>query len=533
MTQGATSNLGRLGCVVLALAFLLAAPSIAQPPADGYPMTLDDAIERALATNENIVIERAALASAEAAVRGARGAYDPLVEVDAGWQQTTTPVNSVFSGAPPGEFAPTTEGLEGGGSVRQLLPIGGEIEAHARAGRNTTDSAFALLSPAYDTVVGFELRQPLLRGRTVDPARRTLRVAAAERDRASALLRLEVSDTVAAVARAYWTLVAAREEIVVREDTVRLAEEQLSETGIRIDTGVAPETEAAQPRAELERRRGDLLLARETVARAENELKLLVLGDSETELWSEHIVPVDEAGVPTGTPDLADAMARALASRAELDAATALETRRREETRFARAEVRPALDAVVLYDRFGLAGSQNPNAAPPPGIAASAPQRLEGSLGRSFSVLEDGDFDDARIGLALSLPIGNRAALAAAEIAENAERQAAAELARSRKAVRVEVLDAAAALDTAAQRIDAAREAREAALVQLQAERDRYGAGLSTNFLVLTRQNDLERARLDEIAARTDHLMARTEMARATGSLLEDHGIEVLDEGRP
>ncbi len=50
---------------------------------------------------------------------------------------------------------------------------------------------------------------------------------------------------------------------------------------------------------------------------------------------------------------------------------------------------------------------------------------------------------------------------------------------------------------------------------------------MSTNFLVLTRQNDLSSARLDEIAAQTDYRRAATEMARATGSLLAERGVDV------
>jgi len=73
--------------------------------------------------------------------------------------------------------------------------------------------------------------------------------------------------------------------------------------------------------------------------------------------------------------------------------------------------------------------------------------------------------------------------------------------------------------------------AREAAEIQLAAEQDRYRAGQSTNFLVLTRQNDLSAAQLDEIAARTDFLTARTEVARATGSLAEDRGIDAASLG--
>lgn len=152
---------------------------------------------------------------------------------------------------------------------------------------------------------------------------------------------------------------------------------------------------------------------------------------------------------------------------------------------------------------------------------------MDGSWNRSLDTLGDDRFGDARAGFVFRIPIGNRAARADAAIARNTERQADADLARIRKTVRAEVLDAAAALDTAGQRIEASRAAHEAAKVQLSAEQDRYAVGLSTNFLVLTRQNDLSRARLDEISALTDYRKARTEIARATGSLLAERRIEV------
>ncbi|HLE85175.1 MAG TPA: TolC family protein, partial [Thermoanaerobaculia bacterium] len=201
--------------------------------------------------------------------------------------------------------------------------------------------------------------------------------------------------------------------------------------------------------------------------------------------------------------------------------------RRRAEPAFARDGILPALDLVVSYDRFGLAGSRNLAAEPLPGQPADLPADLEGDLGSSLGQLADGDFDDARIALVFELPLGNRTARSEAEIARSAERRAEAALARARKAVRAEVLDAAAALETADGRIEAARAAREAAEVQLGAERERYAVGLSTNFLVLTRQNDLAGARLAEIEALTDYRAARVELARATGSLLEERGIEV------
>ncbi|HWN81213.1 MAG TPA: TolC family protein, partial [Candidatus Udaeobacter sp.] len=133
----------------------------------------------------------------------------------------------------------------------------------------------------------------------------------------------------------------------------------------------------------------------------------------------------------------------------------------------------------------------------------------------------------ARVGLALELPIRNRTAKGRAAAAKSFQKQAEAELTRTRKTIRAEVMDAAARVETAGQRIDAARSGREAAEIQLAAERDRYATGLSTNFLVLTRQNDLSTARLDEIEAITDYRTARTEMARAAGTLIEERGIQM------
>jgi len=246
--------------------------------------------------------------------------------------------------------------------------------------------------------------------------------------------------------------------------------------------------------------------------------------------WVEELVPSDDPTTRVAPVDAAQAMERALKSRPELEQADALRERRRVEVALTRDAVRPALDAVASFDRFGLAGSQNPAGTPLPGLPTVIPDGMEGSWRRSFDMLGEDRFDDARIGLQFSIPIGNRAARAGAAIARSAERQAEADLLRARKIVLAEVLDAAAALDTAGQRIEASRAAREAAEIQLSAERDRFAVGLSTNFLVLTRQNDLSRARLDEIAALTDYRKAGAEMARATGSLLEARRIEIDDD---
>lgn len=511
--------------VALALPLTAALPAGIALGAE-HRLTLNEAISLALQKNEGLVIERESLAASKASVTAARGAYDPLVELDGAWSKSTEPLNSSFTGTSPAEIGPEFKSSEAGAAVRQLLPTGGALSLRARGARET-DEGLTLLSPAYRTRVGVELRQPLLRNRGTDAARLSVRVAKAGREGATASLRRALTETVASVERSYWTLVAVRLEIEVRQQAVHLAEEQLGETQTRVETGSAPRTELAQPRAELERRRGELLASREVLARAENTLKLLILDGAGDALWSEQLAPVEDATVEVQPVDVPASLERALSSRPELAIADAVVKRRRAETAFARDGIWPSLDAVVSYDRFGIAGSLNPGGSP-----GTLPSELDGSFGKSFESLGRGDFDAARVALVLGLPIGNRAARGNAAVARHVERQSETDLVRVRKTIRAEVLDAAAALETAGQRIEAARSGREAAEIQLSAERDRYDTGLSTNFLVLTRQNDLSRARLDEISALTDYRTARTEMARATGSLIEERGINFDGTGR-
>jgi outer membrane protein TolC len=499
----------------LALA-LLAATGASLAAAAERTLTLQDAIGMALQRSEALVIEREGLRAATFAIETAQGAYDQYLEVEGALQRAKDPTSSLLTST--SLLAPETRTGGVSLSLRQLLPTGGALSLRGSGVRQRTDDVRAALSPAYGTQVGVELRQPLLRELAIDGARFSVWTAEADRDGVEASVRRTANETVAAVDRAYWVLVAARLAADVRAEAVTLAEEQLQQTHRRLDSGDVPRTELAQPQAELERRRGELLASREAAAKAENALKLLILADADAG-WGDRLTPSDSMDVTPAPIDPATSLARALAGRPELALAGAALERRRVETRFAASNVRPSLDAVLSYDRFGIAGD---------GFSSAAGS---GGLNGSFRSLRDNEFNTARVALVLGLPVRNSAARAHAEAARSVQRRAEAQLALVRKTIRAEVLDAVAALETAGQRIEAARSGRRAAEIQLAAEKDRYRTGLSTNFLVLTRQNDLSLARLAEISAVTDYRTARTELARADGTLIEERGIHVDTKG--
>src|SRR5262249_29501005 len=71
-------------------------------------LSLADATARALEKNRSIRIEREGVAAAEARITAAKGAYDPQFLLQIGATHHTDPVTTIFSGAPQGEVAPTS-----------------------------------------------------------------------------------------------------------------------------------------------------------------------------------------------------------------------------------------------------------------------------------------------------------------------------------------------------------------------------------------------------------------------------------------
>ena len=510
--------------------------------AHAQELTLPDAIARALEKNADVVVEREAVNIAEASLLRAGAAYEPSLRGEARLRERTDPINSVLSGAPQGELSPTMRTLQTSASFVQLLPTGGTVSVFSGIGRDETNSFFALLTPAWTTSFGAEVRQPLLQNRRTDPARRALRIARVDRTRALTSLRRTASEVTAAVERAYWTVVAARREIDIRESTVRVAEKQREDTRVRIEAGTQAEAELAQTIAEVERRRGEVMVAREHLIRAENALRNLIARDAEDEVWDAPLsVPRSASGSSgsseedraqprnseelRGTRGTGEAIATALANRPELQELALRLDRHDVEIDAALDRVRPQLDLVASYTGRGLAGSRNPDAFSPFGPIV-IDDDLRGGLGQSLRTLDE--FPDASLGVSFVLPIGNTAAKQDVAIARAQRRQSAATLDAARQRVALEVRNALASLDSARQRIEAAQAAVQAAEVQLQGERDRFEGGVSNTFFILTRQNELTAARVAETVAITDLRKAETELARATGTILEARGIEVL-----
>jgi outer membrane protein TolC len=528
------SFLGRpVLCSVLGLSLLAVTPTGVSAQT---ALTLADATGRALAKNRDIVIEREAANVADANIERAQGAYDPVLRGEARYRDSQVPTTSLLSGAPEDELAPHFRGVTSSASLTQLLPNGATLAFSTATGFEQTNNFLTLISPAWTTQIGVEARLPLMQNRAIDPSRRAIRVAQVGKERSTLALRRTLLETVNAVEQAYWTLVAAQRDVDIKQQSVALAEQQRADVQARIDGKTVPESDIAQPTAEIGRRKGDLYASEEARARAERALKLLMLENESDPLWDTELQAVD-------APDIAPVAGQTAAERttAELQAALKDATEYRPELadvaarlkqqdidiEAANDRLKPQLDLVASYTARGLSGSKHDATVPFAGIPVVFNDEFDGGPFTSLHNLARMRFPDASVGVQVSIPLGNRAAKADVAVAQSTRRQTVTFRDKEAQRIAVEVRNAVTGLQTALQRWEAARGSREAAEVQLQAEQDRFEAGLTTTFLVLTRQNDLVAARVAETTALTAYRRSLAELARARGTLLRDRGITV------
>ncbi|MEO5822852.1 MAG: TolC family protein [Vicinamibacteraceae bacterium] len=399
-----------------------AAVSLLPAAAAAQTLTLQDAIASALAKNREIVVERESVVQSREGIARAEAAFDPVVRGETRYRDQTFPVISILSGAQPGDLAPTTRGLSSAASFSRLFGSGASVTASTSLSRDTSNSFLTLISPAWFTSLGVELRQPLLQGRAIDPARRAVRVSRAAVDRSEASLRRVVAETVAAVEQAYWNVIAARRDVSIRESTLALADRQRADATIRVEAQVVPESDLAQFTAEIERRRGDLFAARELAIRAELLLKALILDSADAPQWNTTLA-LEDPPPPTPAPVDVDAALKAAAERpelADLDARKALQA---IELDAARDRLKPQLDLVGGYTARGVAGARSDGVRPIPGLSVEFADELQGALGASLESVALHRFPDVTAGLALTIPLGYRAARADIAAAESATRQ--------------------------------------------------------------------------------------------------------------
>lgn len=143
----------------------------------------------------------------------------------------------------------------------------------------------------------------------------------------------------------------------------------------------------------------------------------------------------------------------------------------------------------------------------------------------------DGAYPEFNVALVVNFPLENNTARALKQTAYQEQDQAQLELQGLGQRIESEARNALQTYQSAVSRLSAASAGRAAAESVYASEVRRFDRGMSTTFLVLQRQVELEQARGQELQAQTDLNKSVVELQRVEGTILTDNGVNLQTLG--
>jgi outer membrane protein TolC len=365
-----------------------------------------------------------------------------------------------------------------------------------------------VLPATYNSGFSFDFNLPLLQGFGTETNTEQLVLAENNYDISLSDLEGRAEAVLESVEGAYWDVIASAEALRVARESLERAKDLLNLNRKKVEVGTLAPIEITQAEAGVASEEEGVIVAEETRANAEDELRRLLAIPEGDPRWAMGIVATDRPDITRRTVDLDAAIKTALAERPEMIRARQNVRNLELSERVARHETRHQLDFNANYGPSGTS--------------------VEG-MGESVSLALQRFEYTWSTELVYTVPIGNRAAKANFAQARLAREQSEVDLQNQEQSIRVEVRRAARAVDSGFKRFEAAQANVLLQRKKLEAEQKKFDNGMSTTFQVRSFQNDLSEAELSWIRAGLDYAKGLAALEAAKGTLLEYHGLEVSD----
>ncbi len=469
------------------------------------PLTLEEAIIRALATNFAIQVAAYNPAVETTRVVEAEAAFDAVFFTSITKNNVDRPTGSQLISTDLDLFSSSY-------GVRKLLPSGAQVGASYGLNRSSSSLAFQQINPEYTSNFLLDARQPLLRGFGIDFNRSLIMVAKNDRRSSDYLFSRQVRETVRAVEELYWRLVQARRDIVITARLLGDFEAIYEYLQARQEFDITP-VQIAATKANLEEARTDFILRRATVFDAEDRLTAIMNSDDIDLADDIEIIPTSLPRLEPVVLDRLSEVQAALDHRQEI---------REQELRVESAKILVGRQRNLELPRMDLTFRSTYHGL---GVSADA----------SFDQLTEGNFIEYFIGVEFEYPIGNRSARASSRRAQLQFDQQAAELRRVIEEVVLDTNLAVRSVTTAYEAIAPSflsTEAREREVDSIVARAERK------DFVVLNQELGARQSLADSrrrlLLAMVQYNVAMIELERSKGTLLKYRNVYIptLEESR-
>ena len=355
--------------------------------------------------------------------------------------------------------------------------------------KNALESVFPGQSQArqsWDT--GIRIVQSIYEGGRI---RSSIRVAKLTREQAILAHQSVIADTLLATRMAYYDILLAAQDIVVRDASVTLLAKELEDQQRRFDSGTVPRFNVLRAEVAVANAKPALIRARNNHRIAKNNLVNLLGYDLPRDVWED--IPMqltDTLEVGEYSIELPAAIAQALSKRTELGVLRKLEQLRAEDITTARSGRLPTLQAFAGW----------------------------GWRNRSFSTDITDSIDGWQVGAQATWSIFDGYQTRGKVIqAKAAHEKSKLELDDTSSRIEIEVRTAYSIFIQSREVLESQKKVQEQAEEALRLAKTRAESGTGTQLDVLNAETALTEARTTQIMAKHDYAVSVAKLERAMG----------------
>src|ERR1041384_1198526 len=325
---------------------------------NSVPLSMNDAIRKALQNNNDIEVARDDVRFAEQQLIGLQGVYEPIFNITPQLIKNITPQQSSLGGS--GSSGKTTTTIfNWNPSVTKSFEKGGGTYTLTFANsRTNTSNSFNLINPYYSSNLSLQINQPLLRNRSIDSNRHAIRVQKKRLEQSDSDFRQRTIQIISQVQAAYWNLVFALKNQQNQLDSLNVARQNMRNIEAEISAGAKAPLDRAPVQTDIATRESNLFIATQNVSVAENTLKQLMFRDPQSPDWSAQLTPTDSPQFDLAPVNLSAALDDAHKNRPELRRLNLQKDINAVDIQFYQNQTLPQVDIQSTVATTGLAGTQ-------------------------------------------------------------------------------------------------------------------------------------------------------------------------------
>ena len=471
---------------------------------DNIKISVNDAIMMGLENNRSLKIQKLAPLASKTYEDESRSAFDPTLKADISRQKSDAEQILTRSGG--GLTNVTSKEIIGNVGIEENLPTGTKLALEGKADLLNS----SLYSGDFDsTRAGISITQSLLQGLGTGTGLAALRQARLDTRISEFELKGFAEQLVAAIESSCWDYILAGRQVEIYNSSLKLAEQQLSETKERIAIGDMASAELPAAEAEAAMRKEALITAQGSLETSRLELIHLLAPPA----INAFELGVEISDIPAVTNAKLDNVSEhinlALKMRPDLNQAKLKVSKGELEVVKTKNGLLPKLDLFMKYGNTGYGSSFSDSS---------------GNI--------NGDHFDMVAGLQLEYQIGDRASSARNKRAKIGLEQSAEALTNLSQLVELDVRSAYIDFNNALERSAASAATLRHRQESLKVESEKFKVGKSTSLLVAQAQRDLLSAQIQELTSTINCAKALINLYRLEGSLLDRRGLSVVFEGR-